>query len=198
MTDAPFEARQLVGLFEDQSTFEAAINDLQAGGIDRSQLSILSHRSFEEHDPHTEEEAAEAALDPESQGTAVTSDVDLRQGRTMLSGMAGAVGGSVTGAAILLTGAAAAAALPLAAAAGLGFGAAAHAAGRKASQTETRHLREQLEHGGIVLWVTPRTRHEEEAAMDILDRRAVRSIAVDRSNHDADSRSGSEAAGEQP
>jgi hypothetical protein len=198
MTDAPFEGRQLVGLFEDQSTFEAAINDLQGTGIDRSQLSILSHKSFEEHDPHNEEEAAEAALDPESKGTAVTSDVDLRQGRTMLSGMAGAVGGSVTGAAILLTGAAAAAALPLAAAAGLGFGAAAHAAGRKASHTEVRHLREQLEHGGIVLWVTPRTQHEEETAMDILGRRAARSIAVDRTNHGAGHQAGNEAAGEHP
>jgi hypothetical protein len=179
MTDTPTKTHQLVGFFEDQTELEKAINDLQSVGVDRSQLSMLSRRSFEEHDPQDVSDVADLAMSPERDGKPATSEVDIRQGRTMVSGMAGAVGGTAAGAITLLTGAAAAVALPIAAAAGVGLGFATHLAGRKASEAETASLREQLEHGGIVLWVTARNESEEEKAIETLKGHGVRRLAVD-------------------
>jgi hypothetical protein len=179
MSEATPNPHQLVAFFEDEGELEAAESDLQGIGIDRSQLSMLSRKSFEENELRDGSDVADVAMSQEAQTKPAVSETDLRQGRTMVSGMAGFVGGGVAGAIALLSGAAAAAALPIAAAAGLGVGAAAHAAGRKATKGEVDALRQQLEHGGIVLWVTARDDREEERAIEVLKDHSVRRLAVD-------------------
>lgn len=169
----------LIGLFCDERSLENAVNALQSVGVDRSQLSMLSWKSLEEEaddlskDASSEQNATLArSLDKQS----VHTETDVRQLRTLVSGIAGTAGGSVGIGVAMVAGAAALPALAVAAGAGLGTAAVAHAAGRKASEEELDALRVQLQHGGIVLWVSPQNDDEREKAEAILRQNAARAF----------------------
>ncbi|NBC33197.1 MAG: hypothetical protein GVY13_11030 [Alphaproteobacteria bacterium] len=167
----------LVGLFCDKQSLDEAVNALQSAGIDRSQLSMLSHRSLEDGtlppEASSEENASQSsAWDEQS----IHSETDIRQLRAMLSGMAGTAGGAVGIGVAMVSGAAALPALAVAAGAGLGTAAVAHVAGRRAGESEFRALQTQIEHGGIVLWVTPQSDEEREKAEAILRKHAARAV----------------------
>lgn len=167
----------LVGLFHDQESLENAANALHSIGIDRSQLSMLSHKSLEkEEDELSKASSSEenAALAHDRDRQSVHSETDIRQLRTMISGIAGTAGGAAGIGVAMIAGAAALPALAVAAGAGLGTGAVAHIIGRKAGQEEYDALRTQLEHGGIVLWVSPKNDDEREKAEAILRKHAVK------------------------
>jgi hypothetical protein len=166
---AEAKLREAVGVFHEEAALRAAVDALLIAGFDRSGLSLLA-----------DEQRVEAKLGHRWESVAELED-DLGVPRrhyagidSRIEGEAALVGGLVYVAAVAAVGLIVAAggtaeqALIAAAIAGaigalIGF-----ALARAFERQHTRHLRQQLERGGLLLWVrTPEAKHERRA-LDIL------------------------------
>jgi hypothetical protein len=171
-------AREAVGTFHFEAALEAAVSELASAGWDRARLSILAAESvLAPHLPVSESTTA-AADDPQAPRGAVVSDTDMRQGRTLASSMAGVIAALGAAGAVVVTGGGALAAVVGAAAVGGGVTAAAHAAGRWLNDRREKFLEEQIERGGILLWVALRDPGEDRQATDILRRHGAADVHV--------------------
>jgi hypothetical protein len=108
------------------------------------------------------------------------SDTDVRQGRTLMTSMAGLAAAFVASGATIMTGGSALVAVIGAAAAGGGAGALAEALGRRAGAHRNRFLQEQMERGGILLWVKVAPTKTERKAREILSRCGSTDIHIHR------------------
>jgi hypothetical protein len=172
-------AREAVGTFHSEEALEAAVSALASAGWDRARLSILAAESvLAPHLPASDKSTEAAADDPQALRGSVVSDTDMRQGRTLASSMAGVVAAFGAAGAVVVTGGGALAAVVGAAAVGGGVTAAAHAAGRWLNDRREKFLDEQVERGGILLWVGLRHPGEDRQAMDILRRHGAEDVHV--------------------
>lgn len=177
--DAPEVAREAVGTFHSEAALEAAVSELASSGWDRARLSIVAAESvLAPHLPPQEKPAEAAADDPEVERGAVVTDTDMRQGRTLASSMAGVIAAFGAAGAVVVTGGGALAAVVGAAAVGGGVTAAAHAAGRWLGDRREQFLDEQVERGGILLWVQLRDGSEDHKAMEVLRRHGAEDVHV--------------------
>lgn len=165
-------AREAVGIFDDQASFQAAIDDLLTAGFARCELSVLK-----QHDATGPSEPAEVAADDpraprtdffcvEAQGDAEGA---LVAGFAMVPAMGAAAATAAAGATIAAT-----AGVTIATG---GTGALIGAA--LAIMLARRHhakLAAQQEHGGLLLWVHTRTRDHERRAVEILTRHAAHNV----------------------
>lgn len=159
-------ARELVAAFDSAEAVEKAVSELTSAGWDRAELSMLVQQNAldPEHVP------AAPTEDPEAAHAAVVSDPDIRNTRTMAASMAGVVAAFVASEATIMTGGAVLAAIIGAAAAGGGAAAAVSALGWAADEKHDDFLRQQIEKGGIGLWVRVASPEQEARARDILTR----------------------------
>ncbi len=169
MADVPTALRQAVARFDGEEQMEAAIDDLLTAGFDRADLSILAReetvvgklsRSYErvenlEDDPGT---THAAYVSRESIGGAEGAVIGAPM---YLAGVLAAGGTIAAGGPLSLALAAAAGA------AGVGgaFGA---VLAKMIGEQHGRHIAEQLERGGILLWVRVWDRNDEAKVMRIL------------------------------
>lgn len=155
---------EIIGIFRSPQQLDAAIGDLCSAGWDRAELSLLGQK---EHlaPAHT---AGEVAVDPKAPRSAVVSETDSRQERTLAGGMAGVVAGFLASGAIVATGGTALAAVIGAAAAGGGGAIAGDFIGRVLSKKMAEPMEDQIARGGIVLWALLRKPEQETRARDIL------------------------------
>jgi hypothetical protein len=170
------EPAEIVALFRSPEALEAAINDLSSAGWDRSEMSLLAQKSVLAPDPPQEGTMREAAAAPKEGKSAVVSDSDVRQGRTLATSLAGVIAAFAATGATILTGGTALAALVGAAVAGGGAAAAVNALGQWADKSRRDYLQEQIERGGIVLWLTLRDPEQEHLAHEILTRHGAEII----------------------
>lgn len=180
-TQAALETvREVVGTFRSEEHLAAAMAELTQAGWDRADLSLLGAESVIR--PHVEapieETAREATDDPTLPRSAVFTDTDERQGRTLLGGMAGVIAALGAAGAVVVTGGGALAALVGAAVAGGGATAAVQAAGRWLGARRDDFLQEQIDRGGILLWVALRKAGQEERAQEILERHGAEHVHV--------------------
>jgi hypothetical protein len=157
---------ELVGLFHSCDDLENAISTITSSGWDRASLSLLTQHHLLESE-HLDASMHALADDPESERRPPISDTDVRQGRTMLAGMAGVTAAFLASGATIMTGGGTLAAVVGAAVAGGGAGAMVEALGQKVGRARERFLREQLDHGGILLWVKIETPEGERKARKI-------------------------------
>lgn len=177
--DAREVAREAVGTLHSEEALEAAVSELTSSGWDRARLSIVAAESvLAPHLPPSEKPVETAADDPAVERGAVVTDTDMRQGRTLASSMAGVIAAFGAAGAVVVTGGGALAAVVGAAAVGGGVTAAAHAAGRWLSDRREQFLDEQVERGGILLWVALRDAGEDRKATDILRRHGAEDVHV--------------------
>lgn len=172
--------REAVGTFRSEEQLAAAVGELTRSGWDRADLSLLGASSV--IDPHVAapagKTAPEASDDPNLPRTAVVTDVDEAQGRTLLGGMAGVMAGFAAAGAVVVTGGGALAAMVGAAIAGGGATAAVQAAGRWLGERRNDFLQEQIDRGGILLWVTLRKAGQERRAQEILRRHGAENVNI--------------------
>lgn len=177
---------EIVGLFQTSEDLERAISDLAGAGWDRAELSLLGAadlmadndqaiRQRQSTTPAGRQIQAGQAGAPQSP---VVSKDDVRQIRTLSSGMAGVVAAFVAAGATVMSGGAALAAIIGAAAAGGGAAAAVEGLGHAADEKRERALRQQLETGGILLWALLRQPRDEATARAILERNGATEIRV--------------------
>jgi hypothetical protein len=165
--------REVVAVFDSREALENAIEDLQSNGFDRSQLSLLASQStVEDQLQHPLRDTRQLQADPAAPRS---EPLD----RTDVGNVAGvAVGGpaafaalSAAGVAAALTGGAAGIAIA-ALAAGGGVGALGAFLAKQYGDHVAADLQAQVEHGGILLWVSLRTPAQEAEARRLLARHA--------------------------
>jgi hypothetical protein len=176
MSDAD-TIREAIGAFDNPSALEKAVGELSSAGFDRSQMSLLARDGFFDGElPPEFGHEAQAADDPGMRRGPVVSDSDLRQGRTLATSLAGVVAAFAASGITILTGGAALAAIAAAAAAGGGAAAVAEVVGQRAGKSTSDFMKEQIERGGILLWVTVRDARQERDALQILRRHTAADV----------------------
>jgi hypothetical protein len=175
----PGYVREAVGLFHDEQQLENALDQLQESGFDRSEISLLANeQTIEDRLGHHYERSAEASDDPNAPRVAYVSRENLGVAEGAL------IGTPLYVAAVTSAGIALAAGGPLAVAitaAVVGGGAAALIGAALARLVDRRHaksIEEQLEHGGIVVWVDLRDPDQEARAPDILKKYGATEVHV--------------------
>lgn len=161
--------REAVGVFHDAAALEAAVDSLMSHGFDRAEISLLAG-----------EHAVEAKLgahyrrvqdledDPDAPRRAFVSTEAIGDAQGALIGGLMYLGGAATAGALVATGGSLIGAVVAAA---LGGGAGGLIGSVLAGLVGDRHaqgLQEQLDHGGLLLWVRTRDAEHEEKALSLL------------------------------
>jgi len=167
---------EAVGVFHDVSALDDAVEELEAAGFKSEDISLLaSQEAVEKKLGHRYERVEEREDQP---------DVPRKAYRTResLGESEGLIVGSLTYLPALLAAGAAAASAGVVAAAVTGAAVAGAAIGTVLSHWMDRHhaewLQEQLEHGGLLLWVRTPTPEAEQKALAILSRHSAHDVHI--------------------
>ncbi|MEX0758260.1 MAG: hypothetical protein WD100_01650 [Tistlia sp.] len=173
------DVREAVGIFSDADTFEEAIDDLLSSGFDRAELSLLaSERAVEEKLGHRYERVAEAEDDAAIPRTFYVSPESIGDAEGGLIGGLLYVGAVAAAGAVVASGGALAAVLAAATLAGGAGGLVGALLARWVDRRHAQFLQEQLDHGGLLLWVNARDAEHEKRAVDILSKHSGRDVHV--------------------
>lgn len=170
---------EAVGVFNDADSLQAALDDLQGNGFMRQELSILAgDKTVEEKLGHAYKRVEEAEDDPsaprtifvpnetigEAEGSAV--GLPLYVAATTATGIVAASGGTILSAIIAATAAGAAGAVIGVVLAGF------------IAKHHADFIQEQINHGGLILWVHLRSPDMEEKAKEILGRHSAYDVHI--------------------
>ncbi|MFQ5772887.1 MAG: hypothetical protein ACE5GS_00065 [Kiloniellaceae bacterium] len=171
--------REAVGVFHDEASLQNAVDELLIAGFDRSSLSLLaSSHAVEEKLGHRYDKVAELEDDLSVPRTAYVGKDSRTEGKSaIISGLAyvGAIG--TVGAIVASGGTVGLAILGAAAAGGVG-GLVGAALARFMDRHHAHHLQDQLDRGGLLLWVATHDREHEARAGEILRRCAAEDVHV--------------------
>lgn len=167
-----YASREVVAVLPDEKSLDAAIETLLGSGIDRAQVSVLAEKS------KLARPATLLADDPEAPLGAYMSPVSRTEIEAAFVGLPVFIAGVGSYAVVLASGgslAVALAALLLSGAAGGGLGGLlAHTISRGHNLSITR----QIASGGLLVWISTRSRAQEKAAMDVLEKHGGRDVHV--------------------
>ncbi len=167
-------AREVVGIFADAQTLDAATSDLLASRFEEEQISLLAgEKTIVEKLGHKYERIEELEDDPKAPRILYRA-FDTK--KTVILGSLAAIGAVATAGAIFAGGAALAATLGSGV---IGAEAGAFLGGVLGDFVDDRHaayLKNQLDHGGLLLFVRTRDEAEESAAKDILTKHSGRDV----------------------
>jgi hypothetical protein len=158
-------AREAVGVFHDEKALQTAIDELMVSGFDRSHVSLVAgHRAIEEKLGHMYRKVAAIEDDPTVPKLAYVDADSRHEAEIGIIGGLAYVGALAAAGAIVASGGALAVTLIGAAAAGGTGGLVGAALARLVAKHHADYLGEQLDRGGLLLWVqTPDAEHEERA-----------------------------------
>ena len=167
-------AREVVGVFADARTLDAATSALLASRFEEAQISLLAgEKAIVEKLGHKYERVEELEDDPKAPRILYRA-FDTQ--KTVILGSLAAIGALATAGAIFAGGAALAATL---ASGVIGAEAGAFLGGVLGDFVDDRHaayLKNQLDHGGLLLFVRTRDEAEESVAKEILRRHSGRDV----------------------
>jgi hypothetical protein len=171
--------REAVGVFHDEATLQSAVDELLIAGFDRSYLSLVAgHRAVEEKLGHMYEKVADLEDHPAAPYQAYVGSDSRAEAKGAVIGGLAYVGAVAAVGAIVATGGTIAAALIGAAAASGAGGLVGAALARFIDRHHAEYLQEQLDRGGLLLWVrTPDEEHEKRAT-EVLTRHSAEDVHV--------------------
>jgi len=171
--------REAVAVFDDTKSLEGAIAELQSSGFDRAEISLLAgNHAIEEKLGHLYTRTEDIEDDPDVPSVAYISSESIGDAEGAL------IGTPMYIAAVTAAGIMTAAGGPLAAtiAAILAAGGAGAAIGgvlaSLTGQHHARYLQEQLDHGGLLLWVRTRDEDRENRATEILSKHSAHDVHI--------------------
>jgi hypothetical protein len=171
--------REAVAVFPNAASLEDAIEELRSSGFDRPEISLLAAQgTVDEKLGHIYEKVSELVDDPSVPRTAYISTESRGDAEGGLVGGLMYIGAVTAAGAAVASGGTLAATVAAAAAAG---GVGATIGGALALWVERHHadyLQDQLDHGGLLLWVRTRDQAREEKAVDILRRHSGKDVHV--------------------
>ena len=161
--------REVVGVFRDERALETAIDDLQECGFDRADISLLaSEQAVIDKLGHAYGKVTEIEDDLTVPRVAYVSKEDVGAADGGVIGALVYVGAIAGAGAVLASGGALGAALLWAALAGGTGGAVGFGLARWIDRQRAQRLSEQLEKGGLLLWVHCRSPECEAKALRVL------------------------------
>jgi len=175
-SDAVSEA---VGVFHSIESLQSAVDDLQNAGFDRSELSLLAHdKAVEKKLGHVYSKAEDAEDDPHAPRAAWVSTETVEVEEAALVGAPLFVAALAAGGAVVATGGALLPAVGAALAAGGLAGTFGGLVAGEIGEEHARHLEQQLDRGGILLWVHLRSDGDAAKATGILEKNKADHVHV--------------------
>jgi hypothetical protein len=169
--------REVVAVFHDEKSLQSAVDDLLIHGFDRSSCSVLAGRHTMERDlGHYFRHVAEIEDDPKVPHIAYIGPHSRATGMGAIAGGMVYVGAVASVGAIVATGGTAAAALLGAAIVGGAGGIIGAALTRVIGTHHASYLKDQLDRGGLILWVRAENPAYEKLACEILRDHAANDI----------------------
>ncbi len=180
MVSSTETVNEAVGAFHSVECLESAIDDLQDAGFNRSELSLLAHdKTVKGKLGHVYKKAEEAADDPEAPRIAWISGDSVEVGEAALVGAPLFIAALVAGGAVVVaTGGALLPAIGAAVAAGGLAGTFGGLVAGEIGAEHAEHYEQQLERGGILLWVHLREPADGQKAVDILTKNKADHVRV--------------------
>lgn len=184
------EVREAVGVFANAEQLQDAIDELMSSGFDRAEISLLaSERAVEEKLGHKYRKASELEDDPNVPRAAYVSTESIGDAEGAVIGTLMYVGAGILMGPVAVAGGTLAA-IAGAAALGGGVGGLIGAAlARLIGEQHARRIDEQLQHGGLLLWVRTWDAKDEKRAVEILSSHSGRDVHVHGSATDESSAS---------
>jgi hypothetical protein len=171
--------REAVGVFHDPGAFQSAVDDLFEAGFDRPDLSLLaSDKAVEEKLGHAYQKVQELEDDATVPRAAYAGNHSLAEGRTGIIGGLAYIGAVGAAGAVVASGGTLAAVIAAAAIAGGGGGLLGGWAAGFLGRDRVKQIQNQLDHGGLLLWVHVRDATQEERAVDVLKRNGAEDVHV--------------------
>lgn len=178
-TDAPGVVREAVGYFKTPEALQDAIDELLSSGFDRAEVSLLaSERTVDEKLGHHYQKVSELEDNAEVPRTFYIPNESVGGGEGALIAVPLYVAALATIGVIVTSGASLAATIAGAVLAGGAGGAIGTALAALVGQHHARYLEEQLEHGGLLLWVRTWDAADERRAVDIMKRHSGQDVHV--------------------
>ena len=169
--------REAVGYFETAQALQDAIDELLSSGFDRADLSLLaSERAIEEKLGHKYKKVEELEDDNEVPRTFFISDEAVGDAEGSLIGAPLYVAAIAAAGAVVASGGTLIAALGAATVAGGAGALIGSVLAQVIGERHAQYLAEQLEHGGLLLWVHTADAGHEKRAVDILRRQSGRDV----------------------
>lgn len=171
--------REAVAVFDTPDALEASVQDLLRTGFSRSQLSLLARVSAVERKlGHRFRKVAELADNPAVPRTAFVSTEEIGTVEGLAIGGLMYVGASAATEAVVASAGTLAAALSAAALAGGTCAVAGSVLAGWIGDHHARRLAQQLDRGGLLLWVRTSDPERERRAVEILTRHAGRDVHI--------------------
>jgi len=171
--------REVVAVFHDAERLETAIDELQSSGFDRAEISLLaSERTIEQKLGHRYERTSELMDADDVPRSAFVSSAAIGDAKGGLIGGLAYVGATLAAGAVVVAGGALTATIAAALAAGgtgglIGLVLANWVGGRHAA-----YFDEQMEHGGLLLWVRAWSAQDEKRASAVLGKHCAGQVHV--------------------
>jgi microcompartment protein CcmK/EutM len=161
------QVREVVGVFSDEETLQDAIDELMSSGFDRAEISLLaSEAAVDEKLGHKYKKVSDLEDDGNAPRTHYVSLESIGAAEGAVIGTLVYVGAAAAISAIFASGGALASVIAGATLAGGAGGLVGTALARLIGEHHSKYLQEQLQHGGLLLWVrTWDADHEKKAAV---------------------------------
>ena len=171
--------REAVGIFHRPEDLQGAIDELLSSGFDRAELSLLaSEHAVEEKLGHRYEKVSALADDPTVPRSAYVSTEAIGGAEGGLIGGLTYVGAVVAAGAIVASGGTLAAVITAAALAGGTGGLIGSVLAKWVGDRHAHYLQEQIDRGGLLLWVRTWNVEDEKRAVEILKKHSGGEVHV--------------------
>jgi|SRR5690242_13918777 hypothetical protein len=171
--------REAVGVFKGADTLQAAIDELLQSGFHRAELSLLaSEQAVEEKLGHRYQRINSLADDPTIPRAAYVSPEAIGGAEGGLIGVLSYVGAVAAAGAIVASGGTLTAIIIGAALTGGAGGLIGSILAKWVGEDHAHHLQQQVDHGGLLLWVRTWTPAKEEQATSILKKHSGEQVHI--------------------
>ena len=165
---------EVVGIFHSTDDLESAVEELLTSGFDRAELSLLaSEGAVAEKLGGYYRPADEMADDPAVPRTAFVSTAAIGDAEGGLIGGLAYLGATVAVGTVVMSGGAVAATIAAAILAGGTGGLIGSALARWVGHHHAAYLHNQIDNGGLLLWVRAWNQSDKERALEIIENHAA-------------------------
>ena len=169
--------REAVGVFTSPDKLQEAVDDLMNSGFDRAELSLLTaEKTVDEKLGHKYRKIAELEDDPIVPRCCYVSTESIGDAEGGLIGGLMYVGATAAAGAVVATGGTLALVVAAAALVGGAGGLFGSLLAKWVGDHHAHSLQEQLDHGGLLLWVRTWDAEREKGATEILSRHSGRDV----------------------
>ena len=170
---------EAVAVFQDATSLQDAIDEILSSGFDRAEISLLaSEKAVEEKLGHAYKKAAALEDDPSVPRIAYISTEAIGDAKGALFGAPMYVAAVTAAGAMVASGGTLAGAIAAAAMAGGAGALVGSVLARLVGDHHAAYLEEQIERGGLLLWVRTRDKERERRANEILFKHSGQDVHI--------------------